>query len=1102
MLTIIAPVQANDPTGTGPVAAVMGDLNGDGRTDLVVANRTAGTISVMLGNGNGSLQNKVDYTVGATPNGLVLGDFNSDGKLDVATANFGAGTVSILLGNGDGTFRPKTDFAVGATPVSLATADFNGDGKLDLAVAAENTLNDSVSILRGVGDGTFLTPVNLVTDSAPRNVLPLQSPSTIAIGDFNGDGKADIVMVNNKDVPAFGRAPAQNPPGTASVLLGNGDTTFQAPRKFALGVSPDPVVTGDFNGDGRLDFAVANRLSGSVSVYSGTGDGNFPTRTDYLAGPDPMALVASDLNGDGHTDLAVTDPFTGFTSDMVTILSGQLGGGFQTTANYIAAPFVGLLATGDLNGDGRPDLVSGSSNQNEVTPWLNNGVGAFPAFPLVPNPGVTLAAQAFADFNGDGILDEAFIGGLGAEIKLGMGDGQFGDAVSFAAGELLSSVAAADVNGDGTPDLLVGSTTFNNKVALLTNSPGWDNRTAGAVGFTVSAPQQLTAGAPLSVTVTAVDALGNPVPGFLGTVDFDDLAPGATSSAFRGQYDFTAADAGHHTFLVSGLTQAGAHSLSVLAVGMPTATIGVNVVPAALSKFAFSAPASTPAGTPFSFTLTPEDAFGNVETAYAGTVHFGALANDTQAVLPADYTFTALDAGVHTFGATFFKTSGASLPLITVKDLATGLSGFTNIFVTPLAPVSLSVTRLPSPLIAGAQAGVVVSSVDIYGNQAPGYTGTVHFSSSDPQAVLPADYTFTAADLGMHVFIPVLKTAGTQTLSVADTVNPAFANTQTGILVVPGAAAKWIVSGLPATTAAGTVQSLTLTAMDAFGNVATNYTGTVHFASSDILAGMPANYTFSPFDAGKHTFILSFGSAGVQSVTATDAANSLLTTTQTTTVIPGVATSITVAGFPATTAGVAQNFTVTIRDAFGNLATNYTGTVSFSSSDPLASLPASYTFTAADGGVHTFTATLKKAGPQSIVVQDAALSLIGAEFNISVSPAAVASFGMVTSLTVTQGVGFNITVSALDAFGNMVTGYRGKVHFSTTATNFGLPSDFTFSNNDNGVHVFSVTLNTLGFQTVSVADATNSSIAGSVVVDVLAKSAGGGVGGGGGGGVL
>lgn len=1092
MLTIIAPVQVNDPVGSTPAAVVIGDLNGDGRADTVVANRAANTVSVLMGNGDGSLQSKIDYPVGTSPVGVVLGDFNGDGKVDIATANFGAGTVSILLGNGDGTFRPKTDFAVAATPVSLTTGDFNGDGHLDLAVAAETTANDSVSILRGVGDGTFAAPVNIITDAAPRFAPTLPFPSMVASGDFNGDGHTDLVVVNNKDTPTFGRTIGQNLPGTASVLLGNGDATFQAPRNFAVGTSPGPVVTGDFNADGLLDFAVANRVSGTVSVFAGAGGGNFQQRVDYAAF-DPVSLVTGDFNGDGRSDLAVSDLQVGPT---VTILSGQPGGTLLTTATYVAPPSVGPLATGDLNGDGHPDLIVATTSQSTITPWLNKGSGAFAAYPLIANPGVTLSSQAFADFNGDGILDKAFINVGKAEIELGLGDGQFGDAVSFAVSPSPTSVAAADVDGNGTPDLLVGDVNFGNMVALLSNSPGWDNRTGGAVGFTVSAPQQVTAGAASPVTVTAVDALGNPVPGFLGTVDIDDLAPGATSQALQEQYSFTAADAGRHTFLVSGLTKAGANTLSVFAVAMPTATVGVNVVPGSLSKLVLAAPSSTPAGAPFSFTLTPEDAFGNVETAYAGTVHFGALANDTQAVLPADYTFTAADAGTHTFGATLFKTTGASMPLITAKDLATGITGFTNVLVTPLAPASLSMTRLPSPLPAGAQDGVFVSALDIYGNQATSYAGTVHFSSSDIQAALPADYTFTALDQGGHVFYPVLKTVGTQSLSVADTLNPGFSSTQLGIAVVPGAIAKWVVSGWPAFGVTGAAQSFTLTAMDGFGNVATNYFGTVHFASSDALAGLPADYTFTLADGGSHTFSATLKTAGAQSITATDTLNPAVSTTQSITVAPGTAASMTVAGFPPTTAGVAQNFTVTVRDAFGNLATNYTGTVGFSSSDPLASLPPNYTFTAADAGVHTFTATLKKAGSQSITVQDvASASASGTETGINVSPAAVAQFGMVTSASVTQGVGFNITVSALDAFGNVVPSYRGKVHFSTTATNFGLPSDFTFSNNDNGVHIFSVTLNTLGFQTVTVADTTNSSIAGSIVVDVLPKPSGGGGGG-------
>ena len=307
-----------------------------------------------------------------------------------------------------------------------------------------------------------------------------------------------------------------------------------------------------------------------------------------------------------------------------------------------------------------------------------------------------------------------------------------------------------------------------------------------------------TAGANASVTVTAVDALGNPVPGFLGTVDLDNTPAGSTALNLSGQYNFTAADNGRHTFLFSNLTQAGADTLSVFAVGMPTATAPLTVVPAALSKFVFAAPASIPAGTPFSFTITAEDKFGNVETGYTGTVHFSALANDTQAVLPADYTFTTADAGTHTFSATLFKTAGASSPFINAKDLATGVNTFATIFVTPLAPASLSVTSLSSPYVAGTLAGVTVTAVDIYGNRAT----ELHRDHPRQQlrragrACRPTTPSRppTAAS---HSFLVALKTAGTQSFSVADTVNPAFASTQSGIVVVPAAASVFAFTGLP-----------------------------------------------------------------------------------------------------------------------------------------------------------------------------------------------------------------------------------------------------------------------------------------------------------------
>jgi hypothetical protein len=212
------------------------------------------------------------------------------------------------------------------------------------------------------------------------------------------------------------------------------------------------------------------------------------------------------------------------------------------------------------------------------------------------------------------------------------------------------------------------------------------------------------------------------------------------------------------------------------------------------------------------------------------------------------------------------------------------------------------------------------------------------------------------------------------------------------------------------------------------------------------------------------------------------------------------AASFTVSGFPATAAGASHTFTVTVKDAFGNVATGYTGTVNFSSSDAQAGLPASYTFTAADAGVHTFSAILKTAGSQSLTVKDAAnAALLGSQSGIAVTAGAASQFLLSAPTTVTQGAGFSITVKVLDAYGNVVAGYRGKVHFSTTATTAGLPSDYTFGSSDNGVHVFSVTLNPLGFQTLKITDAANSALTGSAVVNVAAKTSGGGTSGGGGG---
>jgi hypothetical protein len=1084
--------------GTTPVAEAVADFNADGKPDLVVANQGSSTVSVLLGNGDGTFQARTDYAVGTTPVAVAVGDFNGDGKLDIVAANFGSKTVSVLPGNGDGTFGPKTDITLATAPVSLAVGDWSGDGKLDLAVATEDQFTDYATILMGNGNGTFGPPVTLTTDSAPHGGGPrLERYSTIAAGDFNGDGHTDLVVVNNKDTTQLGRTLAGNFPGTVSVMLGNGDGTFKAPTNFAVGTSPTTVAVGDFNGDGRLDFAVGNSASQSVSVFTNTGGGNFAVPTTNTFGLPPLSLTVADLNGDGRSDLALSF----VNSNDVIVLFGQASGALQTTATYVANG--GILTTADLNGDGHPDLVEAvppllllnPPPANFVSALLNNGNGTFPAPDVIANPGAVLSSQATADFNGDGIPDRALGNG---QVELGLGDGNFGDATPVLSDG--GGVAAVDIDGNGTQDLLVGATGSPSNVALLLNSSGWDNRTGGAVGFTVSVAPQVTAGANVAVIVTAVDAAGNPVSNFLGTVDLDNTAPGSTSLGLLKQYTFTAADAGRHTIIITGLSQAGLNTLSTYAVAMPTVAVPVTVVPAAFAGYVFATPSSVTAGTSFSFRITAVDTFGNVETGYTGTTHFAASTADTQAVLPPDYTFTAADAGAHTFSATLFRTQSIlspTTPVITATDAAAHISVSTSMNLLSLTPNSLTMVGVPNLTSAGADMNIIVAALDVYGNAAMSYAGTVHFSSSDTQASLPADYTFTSADRGAHSFFATLKTAGTQSLAVTDTANPAFFSSKSSITVVPGMPTIWIVSSMPTTTVAGAVVTFTLTAMDSYGNLATNYTGTVHFASSDSQAVLPPDSAFNPADAGSHTFSTTLKTAGSQSITFTDTAIAVLTGTRTLTVTSAAAASVSIASFPAITAGVSHTFTVTLRDAFGNIATGYTGTVAFTSSDPLANLPANYTFTAADAGAHTFTGTLKRAGTQSITVTDTAVpALTSTESGIVVGAAAVSQFAISGPTSVTKGVGFKITVTAEDAFGNVNTGYRGAVHLSSTDGTGGT-QNFTFGNNDNGVHIFSYTFNALGFQTITVTDTTNSSITGSITEDVLAQSGGGGGGGGG-----
>ncbi len=362
----------NYGTDLFPYSVAVGDFNGDGKLDLVTANYGANDASVLLGNGDGTFHTAVNYGVGSMPDWVTVGDFNHDGKLDLAVANEcgndptcqSGGTVGVLLGNGDGTFQTMVSYKTGANSASVAVGDFNGDGKPDLVVTNYGSAN--VSVLLGNGDGTFQTAVNYRVGSVPTSV---------AVGDFNGDGKLDLAVTNESS-------------NDVSVLLGNGDGTFQAAVNYAAGSGAYWVSAGDLRGNGKLDLVVANLAGDNVSVLLGNGDGTFQAAVNYGMGNEPESVALADFNGDGKPDLAV--------AVLVQTLSALVGNGdgtFQAGMNFGVGYGPFSAAVGDFNGDGKPDLVTANEYGSNLSILLNNTTFNEPAHIESPAPNSTLAGS-------------------------------------------------------------------------------------------------------------------------------------------------------------------------------------------------------------------------------------------------------------------------------------------------------------------------------------------------------------------------------------------------------------------------------------------------------------------------------------------------------------------------------------------------------------------------------------------------------------------------------------------------------------------------------------------------------------------------------------
>jgi hypothetical protein len=339
------------PAGLDPASVAIGDLNGDGKLDLATANTTAGTVSVLLNGGDGSLRAKVDYAAGSNPASVAIGDLNGDGNADLVTGarlmlgRFPSRDVVVFFNLGDGSFSARVEYPIGLGYglMSVAIGDLNGDGKLD--VAAANESGDSVSVLLNSGNGGLLPHVDYETGSLPESV---------AIGDLNGDGKADMATANR-----FA--------SSVSIFLNRGDGSFQPKVDYQTGSNPDSVAIGDLNGDDKADLGTANAEVSTVSILLGTGDGSFSAKVDSEVDRGPGSIAFVDLNGDRKPDAVTANG----ASNTVTVLSNRGTSRFGSRTEFRTGLQPQGIAAGDLNGDGKPDLATADGGANAVSVLAN-----------------------------------------------------------------------------------------------------------------------------------------------------------------------------------------------------------------------------------------------------------------------------------------------------------------------------------------------------------------------------------------------------------------------------------------------------------------------------------------------------------------------------------------------------------------------------------------------------------------------------------------------------------------------------------------------------------------------------------------------------------
>ncbi|MBD1208387.1 MAG: VCBS repeat-containing protein [Ignavibacteria bacterium] len=342
---------------------------------------------------------------------------------------------------GSGTFVPGSTPVVGNSPRSITIGDFDGDGDLDIATA--NLVSNNISVRLNMGSGTYAAAVNYPTGNGPLGIIA---------GDLDGDGDLDLATAN-----AVG--------DNVSVRLNTGSGVFAAAVNYPAGNGTNGITIGDFDGDGDLDIATGNNLDGNVSVFLNTGSGTYAAAVNYPAGSDTRQVIAGDFDGDGDLDLATAN----FLSDNVSVFLNTGSGVFAAAVNYPAGNGPRGITAGDFDGDGDLDLATGNGSGNNVSIFLNMGSGIFAA-PVNYPAGNSPHGISAGDFDGDGDLDLATAneGSDNVSILRNIGTGIYAAAVNYPAGNSPFGIIVGDVDGDGDLDLATANDGSDN-VSILFN---------------------------------------------------------------------------------------------------------------------------------------------------------------------------------------------------------------------------------------------------------------------------------------------------------------------------------------------------------------------------------------------------------------------------------------------------------------------------------------------------------------------------------------------------------------------------------------------------------------------------------------------------------